>query len=239
MPMNPRLLRPLARFQAPVDEWARVLNAAFGGSIIAAYDFREISGSSLSGRVGPSLSLTGVTATVDGGLFASTGSSANSASTVSLTYPHTLLFVAKSDQSGAERQYFGMSSTTTGGNPQAAWFSRQTQSLMPYNANDGQVTGYQPNNTEWYYAAASFLNNGTVRYQIRAASGNINGTATGSNGASGFNAYPNSGVWFNNTRSLNGTLRLAVSINSGFSSESDMNDLFAEFKSGPIADLFP
>jgi hypothetical protein len=224
---------------AAAINWSPVLESDFGDDVIAAYDFRDISGSTLAGRVGPTLNLTGVTGSSDGGIFGASGSSALAASTVSVTYPHTLVFVAKSVMASAERQYFALSETTLGEMPQVAWFSRTDQSLMPFNGTDNQQTNYVPDGTEWYYAAASFLNDGTVRYQIRAASGNLNGTLNGSDGDSGFAAYPNSGVWFDTDGSMNGTLRLATAINAGFATEGDMNDLFDAFQAGPIADLFP
>jgi hypothetical protein len=220
-------------------EWDYILNSTYGSNVIAAYDFRDIEGGSLVGKVGPALTLTSVTEDSNGGIFSYGSSNAVGDSTVNLTYPHTIVFVAKGNfGGGSEIQFFSMSDSQNSGNPQTALFARTSQSIMPYNGTDNQETNYDPDNSEWFYVAASFLNDGNVRYAVRAASGNLNGIVNGSNGDFGFSAYPVFGKWFGGNLSINGTIRLGISINQGFATEQEMNDLFDTFKNGPISDLF-
>lgn len=237
MPMNPRLLRPLAKVQAS-DPWLPVLSSAYAADITSAYDFREIAGSALAGRVGPLLNLQGVLATADGGAFDPNDLSQAFAQDAIFFEPdHTVLFVAKSDMiSISEAMHWGVTEDF-GYTPMAVMFSREFQSLMPYNGNDNQQTTYLSDGLEWFYAAASFSGDGTVRYAIRASSGNLNGTLIGEAHFFAQPGYPNSGFWFGGNYSILGTMRLGMTINRAFTTEADMNSLFATIQSGPAADI--
>jgi hypothetical protein len=226
---------------AQTDPWLDVLNSTYSSNIAAAYDFRDYDGTDVISKIGPNLKTSNVTVTADGLAFTKGNTSwAFADSTVACSYPFTMVYVAKTNNtisSPANENVLINCSTNRFGFDMLV-FTRTAQSLMPYNGQDNQTTGYLPNGSEWYFYAASFLNNGTVRYATRKISGNLNGTVLGNNGTT-FNGYPGVAAGFANESvyGTTGTYRLALFINQAFSTESEMNDLFDTIVSGPAADL--
>jgi hypothetical protein len=227
---------------AEVDPWSTVLNSTYASNIVAAYDFRNYNGSNaVISKIGPNLETLNVTQVSDGLSFVKGNTSwAFANSTVSCSYPFTMVYVANTNNtinSPADENVLINCSSTRFGQTMIV-FTRSSQSLMPYNGQDNQITGYLPNGTEWYFYAVSFLNNGTVRYATRKVSGNLNGTVSGNNGTT-FNGYPGVAAGFGNQSvyGTTGTYRLALFINQAFSTEADMNTLFTTITSGPAANL--
>ena len=210
--------------------WAGVLSSNYASDIRAAYDFRDVSGSALAGIVGPELFCEGLTKVSAGAQFTYGQSQAYSNSTIAVSYPFTVV-------------YYGKTATSTGGdmtiihtqptkwvqtsNTNVGVFSRTWQGLNPYNGNDNQSIPHVAA-TEAYFAAFSFLTNGTVRYAIRKASGNLNGTKPANASAQPFNGYVMFGCGFTNKfKLLTGTLGYALSIQKAFSTEAEMDALYA------------
>jgi hypothetical protein len=162
--------------------------------------------------------------------------------TISVNYPYTLAFVGKLDvtaigQSGlicAQATKWNANPTTT-----IQIFGRSSQGLMPYNGNDNQTMGYIPDGSEWFFVAASFLENNTVRYAIRTPTQARNGQLTGSSNKQSFNGFPTFGTSFNGPGDVDlfGQVRLGMFINRAFSTEQEMNDLFTAITSGPVTDI--
>lgn len=222
--------------------WSSVLNSSYGSNIVAAYDFRDYNGSNaVVSKIGPNLDTSNVTQVTDGLSFTKGNTSwAFANSTVACSYPFTMMYVASTNNTigtpADENVLINCSTARFGVNMMV--FTRPYQSLMPYNGQDNQETGYLPNGAEWYFYAVSFLNNGTVRYATRKVSGNLNGLVDGNNGTT-FNGYPGVAAGFGQQSlyGTTGTYRLALFINQAFSTEADMDYLFNTVVTGPAADI--
>jgi|694.fasta_scaffold118667_3 hypothetical protein len=235
-------LKPLA-FTSKRNLWRNILESNFASNIVAAYDFRDLDGPNLLSKIGPNLQTFGVIPNKDGLLFSkSIGSWAYSNTSILFRYPFTMVFVAITDNTIAtptSENVLMHCNTAANGYNQASFpgphiFTRTFQTLMPYNGQDNQTTGYLPNGTEWYFFACSFLNNGTVRYATRKPSGNLNGTVSANNGTT-FNGFPGFG---HQLYGFSGTMRLGLFINRSFSNISEMDGLFnLLFNNGPASDL--
>lgn len=228
---------------APGINWNPVLTSTYAANIKCAYDGRDLSTLTLPSRVGPTMTFTNVTKSSDGIVFPGSNSSGIGNSSIACTYPFTIVFVTIGNYAGSpigpggQRMWFGMTSSN-GNAPMAVVFSRSSQSLLGYNTLDNRSIGnYTPNGSEWFYVAVSFLNNSTARYYIRKLSGNLSGTISAGNSAATFTWFPSMGRWFGGNYPILGTMRLAMGINQGFSTESLMLDLFDTVKNGPAIDL--
>jgi hypothetical protein len=168
--------------------------------------------------------------------------------TVSTTFPHTLVLVAKADSSSSGDVLYMASQpikwSQTG--DQTYWiFSRTWQGVMPYNGNDNQFQmlpggqGFVPDGSEWFYIAYSFLNNSTVRYYLRTPSLSASGTLPGatSQNFNGYTSFGRAGGASDSSANINGDVRLGMFINRAFSTEQEMNTLFAAITSGPVTDI--
>ena len=226
------------------DPWSSVLNSSYGSNIIAAYDFRDYTGTTINAKAGPDLIAQGnVTFDSDGAVFTrSPNSYMYTNDTVSVTYPFTMVYVGKVEVLGfSELVHLAVQPTkwTQTSSTNAIIFSRSSQGILGYNRFDNHAINYVPDNTEWYYLAISFLN-GSYRYQLRKASGNLNGTKTALAGPSNFNGYIGVGAGLGSATNynFNGNMRLALMINQGFTAEQEMDDLFnTVFNNGPASDL--
>jgi hypothetical protein len=231
-----------APFVNPVlAEWDYILNSTYGSNIVAAYDFRDYNGSnSVTSKIGPNLETSNVTQVAEGLEFVKGNTSwAFANSTVACSYPFTMVFVAKTTNTSTnESVLINCSPTRFGQDILVFTRGSSSQGLMPYNGADNQVTNYLPDGTEWYFYAVSFLNDGTVRYATRKASGNLNGTVNGNNGST-FNGYPGVAAGFGSQSQYgtSGKFRLALFINQAFSTEGQMDYLFNTILSGPASDL--
>jgi hypothetical protein len=156
--------------------------------------------------------------------------------------PHTLVYVGKVDSQGANAEVMYIVaqpikySQTSSQN--VVLFSRPGSGLLPFNGSDNQYINYNPDGSEWYYVALSFLANNTVRYAVRTPSTATNGTVNGST-HSAFNGYPMFGAGLGSATAYNGfgPVRLGMFINRAFSTEQEMNDLFTAITSGPVTDI--
>jgi hypothetical protein len=225
------------------NPWSNILNSTYANNIVAAYDFRDYNGSnSVTSKIGPNLETSNVTQVAEGLEFVKGYTSwAFANSTVACSYPFTMVFVAKTTNTSTNESTLINCSPTRFGSDILVFTrgsNQPPQGLMPYNGLDNQVTNYLPDGTEWYFYAVSFLNNGTVRYATRKASGNLNGTVNGDNGST-FNGYPGVAAGFGSESGYgtSGKFRLALFINQAFSTEAQMDYLFNTILSGPASDL--
>jgi hypothetical protein len=173
---------------------------------------------------------------------------AASDSTISTTFPHTLAVVAKADsQSVNDVLYIATQPIKWEQTPeQTYWiFSRNWQGIMPYNGNDNQYEilpggeGFIPDGSEWFYIAYSFLTNDTVRYYLKTPSLSASGILPGatSQNFNGYTMFGRAGGASETDAHINGTVRLGMFINRAFSTEQEMNTLFAAITSGPVTDI--
>lgn len=227
----------------PLDPWSLVLNSSYGSNIIAAYDFRDYTGTTINAKAGPDLITQGnVTFDSDGAVFTrSPNSYMYTNDTVSVTYPFTMVYVGKIQGTTYDPVHIAVQPVkwTQTSLTNAVIFSRSSQGILGYNGSDNNAINYVPDNTEWYYLAISFLN-GSYRYQLRKASGDLNGTEPAVATPTAFNGYIGVGAGFGSatTYNFNGNMRLALLINQGFSTEQEMDDLFNTFiNGGPASDL--
>jgi hypothetical protein len=212
----------------PVEGWEDALSSGFAANIRAAYDFRQMSGGTLAGIVGPSLVCDGLTPVSAGAQFTKGVSQAYSNATIAVSYPFTLV-------------YYGKTTTATGGdsiilstqptkwsqtsNTNALVFARTFQGILPYNGSDNNSIPHVAS-TEDYFVAFSFLGS-TVRYAVRKQSGNLNGTRTASASSQSFNGFVGFGAGLSGQRQLTGTLGYALFIQQAFSTEGEMDSLYA------------
>jgi hypothetical protein len=222
--------------------WLSILNSTYSSNIVGAYDFRDSSGTIINAKIGPNLFANGnVTFDSDGAVFTrSPNSYIESNTTISVTYPFTMVYVGKvevltfddlvhmSVQSSKWAQTLDL----------ACIFSRSSQGILGYNGVDNNVINYIPNNTEWYFIAISFFN-GTFRYQVRKTSGNINGVLGAQSNPASFDGYIGIGAGLGSATSynFNGNMRLAMFIRQGFTTEAEMNYLYSTVVSGPAKDI--
>jgi hypothetical protein len=130
-------------------------------------------------------------------------------------------------------------------------WSRSYQGLMPYNGADNLTqTGYFPNGSEYFYIAYSFLGpaeNNNIRYHLQTPTVSKEGIIGGyTPNATNFNGYVGFGRGLTVSTSygtdvglfnMNGTARLGMFINQGFSTHEDMLTLFDAITSGPASDV--
>jgi hypothetical protein len=238
------LMRSINLPQAPITPWSSVLNSSYGSNIVAAYDFRDGSGSVLTSKVGPTLEAAGnITFNSDGAVFTrSPNSYIFSNNTINVTYPHTLVVIGKTINNTSPERVLVSAQTTKWAQTSSTntiIFSR-SGGFLPFNGLDNQPIGYAPDGTEWYFLAISFSNSSTSRFAVRKLSGNLNGSVTTDASPNNFNGYIGFGAGFASTADYNfdGTLRLALFINQSFSTENAMNNLFNTFiNGGPASDL--
>lgn len=163
--------------------------------------------------------------------------------TITVTYPHTLVYVGKINAASAPAETVILATQPNlngfNGNQVNMVFARPFQSLMPYNGNDNQQSSYLPNGSEWFLAAFSFLSNNTVRYAIRSSTKTLNGVVNGSSSKQNYNGFVTFGAGFGNLPQYNvfGTVRLGMFINDDFSTVEEMNTLFAQITAGPANGL--
>lgn len=156
--------------------------------------------------------------------------------------PHTLVYVGSIDSINASGEVVQIAAQpikySQTGSQNVIMFSRPNQGLMPYNGADNNTIGYNPDGSEYYYVALSFLANNTVRYALRTPSTSQNGVVNGAT-HSAFNGYPMFGAGFGSATNYNGygVVRLGMFINQAFSTKQQMDDLFAEITSGPVTDI--
>lgn len=161
--------------------------------------------------------------------------------TAATTFPHTLVLVAKADSVNVpETALMSAQSNKWSVNPNQVYllFSRSFQGLMANNGLDNQTIGYSPDGTEWYYFAASFLNNNTCRYYIKSPTINQHGTVS-STTSQNFNGYYVFGRVDSREIDNNifGSVRTGISINQAFPTQTDMENLYNDIISGPVTDL--
>ena len=212
------------------DPWNTILNSSYASNIVAAYDFRDFNGSEVVAKIGPNLETNNVTDVNDGLSFVkSNGSWAFADTTVSCTYPFTMVYVANTNTDpDIEDVLINCSASRFGFDNIVFTRGYNAQGLMPYNGEDNQDTNYYPTGSEWYYFAVCFLNEGSARFAIRKPSGNLNGTVVASDGLVSFSGYVGVAAGFGSQTEYNttGIYRSAFFINQSFSTEQQMDDLF-------------
>ena len=175
--------------------------------------------------------------------FVPSPSSALSNETISVTYPHTLVYVGKIDAINVPEECVLLSTQPDLYNSNSDQinmvFTRPYQSLMPYNGVDNQETGYLPDGSEWFYAAFSFLSNDTVRYAVYSPTQTLNGILDGSSSKQNYNGFITFGGGFGDPERYNvfGTVRAGMFINQAFETQTDMENLYNDIISGPVNDL--
>lgn len=204
-----------------LDPWLLFLASSNGTNSIAAYDWRDSDGSTLTGKVGPPLDVYGVTIDSEGGLFdPNNGTYAESISPVSVSYPFTLAVVAKAVIANESVLLtFGQAP------PMTTLFGRLGPGLLPYNGSDNHYLGFTPSG-QWYFCAVSFFANGTTRFYIKTGSAVIEGTRTAVSNPPDFTENVAFGKFFSNTYSPSGKILLGIGINQGFASLSAMESLY-------------
>jgi hypothetical protein len=204
------------------DPWQTFLGSATGGNVLAAYDWRDFSSSTLAGRAGPTLNVTSVSPGSNGGLFTDgTGSRAISQSAVSVSYPFTIVGVSNQTTAGSEGVLAAFGETP----PFATVFSRSFQGYLGNNGIDNQSTGFYSNG-QWYFIAVSFGTSSPARYHIRTSTQALNGTITAQNSPSSFTKEIFIGRYYSVNRTQTGRILLVAGISQGFSTQQQMEDLY-------------
>lgn len=226
-----------------LSDWATVQAAAFYANTIAAYDMRNREGSTINAIVGPNLQSVNTTLSAGlGTVFVGDGSYLFSNATIPVTFPHTLVLVGRINVAGAANETVLINAQKIKwqqtSNENVVIFGRPNQ-LNAYNGSDNQHMGYVPNGSEFFYVAASFLANNTVRYQIRSKTQNRNGTVSGNASKLNFNGFVGFGAGLGSATNYGyvGIVRLGMFINQEFTTEAAMTTLFETITAGPANQL--
>jgi hypothetical protein len=175
------------------------------------------------------------------------GSFAETKSTIQVNYPHTIVFIGQADSTGNDVIYQAAQPVKWGQTPfqNVLMWSRPFQGLLAYNGNDNQAVGYTPDNSEYFYAAFSFLGSiggYTVRYHVQTPTVSLSGTLPANTPNDNFNGFIGFGQGLSENPwdpryDINGTARLGMFINQGFSTHEDMLTLFDAITSGPASNV--
>jgi len=220
--------------------WNSVVSSTYLPNLIGAYDFRNhINGLVVSPiGIGPSLETSNVIQT-NNGLFFKKGNNswAFADETRPITPNHTLVYVARTNNTIDPENVLINNSPDRFGYTGMIVFSRSSQGLMPYNGNDNQQVGLTPNGTSWYFLACSFNGDDTVTYKRVSIQGTVTGTLPATTSTS-YDGYLGVAAGFGATSvyGVTGIYRLAMFINQSFDANG-LDYLYNTIKNGPAADL--